>query len=168
MAWDPGRRVIKAGTGNARAAKGGVILRSVTAVGNIGAGVDDLISLTMPANTLYMNGQGLRIIAYGKFGADGNNKELILAFGGTTIADSGVITPNAKNWYLEALVFRTGVAGQDCIGRMQQDTTMVTPKFTATTIDETAAIIIKLTGETTDTDMIIAEGMFVEVLATVP
>jgi|SRR6185436_11850220 len=165
MPFDLGGRVIQAGKGRGRVGKGGLLTYSLTPVGNIGTGVDDLISLTIPANTFHKNGQGVRIYAWGLMGADGNNKQVILKFGGTTLIDSGVLTTNNKAWFLEAFVFRTGVATQVAFGKMTVDTTPITGLRSSLTIDETAAIIVKLTGETTTTDMTIATAMFIDLLA---
>jgi hypothetical protein len=163
--FDNGARVIQAGRGRGRAGKGGLILWTGTPVGNIGAGVDILTSLIVPANTLHKNGQILRVYAWGLMGADGNNKEVILDFGGTTIVDSGIVTTNNKAWYLEAFILRLAAASQVCYGKMTVDTTAITGKRTSTTKDETADLTVKVTGETTTTDMTIATAMFIEILA---
>jgi hypothetical protein len=141
------------------------MLWSGTPVGNIGAGVDDLISLTVPANTLYKNGQALRVYAWGLMGADGNNKEIILKFDGTTIIDSGVLTTNNKAWFLEALILRTAAAAQVAFGKMTVDTTPITGLRSSLTKDPTTDLIMKVTGETTTTDMTICTAMLVELLA---
>lgn len=163
--FDPGNRIIQAGRGRGRVGKGGLLTYSLTPVGNIGAGIDDLISLTVPANTLYKNGQGLKIRAWGLMGADGNNKEVVLVFGGTTLITTGVLTTNNKAWYIEAFVFRTSANNQVAIGRGVVDTTQITGNRVSFTKTDTSDIIVKLTGETTTTDMTIATAMFIELLA---
>lgn len=164
MAWDTGKRVLQAGVGKGRAGKGGVLAVSTVAVGNVGVGIDDLISLIVPANTLYKTGQGLRITAWGRYGATGNNKQLIMLFGGTTVADGGIVTQNGKAWRIETMIFRTGASAQDSLGAVGHDTAS-TRTFVALTKTDTADIIVKMTGEATADNDVLAEGMMIEVLA---
>src|SRR6185436_7528916 len=108
MPFDLGGRVIQAGKGRGRVGKGGLLTYSLTPVGNIGTGVDDLISLTIPANTFHKNGQGVRIYVLGLMGAHRNNKYVIFKLSLANIVDSSVLYTNNKACFLEAFVFRTG------------------------------------------------------------
>ena|SRR3990167_847858 len=157
-------RQFMVGQGKGRAAHSGVWKRSTTAVGNVGAGVDDLMSFTLEADGLYKLNQGIRIIAAGISGADGNNKEIVLLFGGTSIFTTGVVTDNDKKWFIEAHVFRTGADTQLAYAWGIADATVKAVTRTALTKDDGAAIIVKCTGETTDTDMIIQQLGIIEAL----
>ena len=165
MPYYKGHRKFQAGNSpKGRAGLVGLQKVSSVAVGNVGAGVDTLITLTIEKDTLYKNGQALRITAWGSFAANGNNKEVILDVGGTTVSDSGVLTDNDKKWMVEAIVIRTGVDTQDVISRFIHDTAIITLAITALTKDDGADIVVKCTGEATATDDIIQEGMLIEVL----
>lgn len=152
------------GTGKARAGFVGLVKQSLTAIGNVGTGEDDLISITLEANVLHRNGQGLRIVAAGRSGANGNNKQIKLKFGGTTIFDSGVVTINDKKWFIEAYVYRTATDVQIAFAWGISDATVIAVQRTALTIDDAAAIIIKCTGEATADNDIIQDMLNVEAL----
>ena len=164
MPFDIGRRVLQAGTGKGRAGKGGVLAVSVTPVGNVGAGIDDLISMTLPANTLYKNGQGIRIRAWGTYAANGASKQVILVFGGTNIVDMLAVVQNNTFWRLEATIHRVSAGNQDCSGHFNHSTVSGTT-FVATTKNEATDLIIKVTGESVSNNDIVQRGMFIEVLA---
>jgi hypothetical protein len=138
--------------------------RSTTTVGNIGTGVDDLMSFTLEANGLYKLNQGIRIVGAGRSGADGNNKEVVLLFGGTSIFSTGVITDNDKAWHIEAYVFRTGASTQVAFAWGIATATVKAVTRTALTKDDSADIIVKWTGETTDTDRVLQDLGLVEAL----
>lgn len=155
-------RKIQFGTGRSRVFLGGIHTSSITPVGNITTGVDDLITATLEANALYKNGAGIRITAFGVTAANTNNKEVILVFGGTTILTTGVLAANNKPWWLTAIIQRQAVAVQQSIAWGMANNLIVVPAFTALTKDETSALIIKCTGEATSTDDIIQEGLIIE------
>jgi len=165
MPFDTAGRVVQAGRGRGRVGKGGLLTYSLTPVGNVGSGVDTLISLTLPANTLHTIGQGLRINAWGLMGADAENKQVIVDFGGTTVIASGVLATNNKAWSAEVIVFKTAANAQVAIGGMLVDVTPITKLRSSLTKTDTSDITVKVTGETTTTDMIICTGMLIEVLA---
>lgn len=123
---------------------------NVTSLGNGADQTEDVIATySIPANTLGANyAQGIEIEAWGTFGATGDNKQVKLYFGGTSIA-TGVVTSNAKNWFLKLKIFRTGTNAQVVVGEGQIDTTNITPTVTTATETETAAIVAKATGQET-------------------
>lgn len=138
--------------------------RSTTAVGNVGTGEDNLISIALPANLLHANGAALRICAWGKVSADGDNKTLKLHFGSATLLTSGALAANAKDWFLEARVVRTGAATQEAVAWGQFNGALIQADQTEPTQDETTALTVKCTGESSDNDDIVQEGMLVEYL----
>lgn len=123
---------------------------NVTSTGNPADQTEDVLSTySIPANTLGANGvQGVEIEAYGTFAANGDNKQVKLYFGTVSIA-TGVVTTNAKNWFLRLKVFRSGASTQVIVGEGQIDTTNITPTVTTGTEAETAAIVAKVTGQGT-------------------
>lgn len=144
----------------------GVINVNLTGVGNVTTGEDDLITYALPASTLSANGMGLRITAWGSTANNANTKTVKLFFGATAILTQALTASIAGSWRIVAEVFRTGVDTQDCIASLSQGATDIAhAEFTATTIDDGAAITIKCTGESSvDTNDLIQEGLMVELL----
>ena len=138
---------------------------NTTAVGNVGAGEDTLITYDLPANTLNTNGAGVRITAWGTVANNANGKTLKVYFGATVILTDGITAGAATRWYVTGLVFRTAVDAQDYVtyGNDQGATTPDINVGTATE-DDGAAITIKCTGEATSDNDIVQEGLLVEVL----
>lgn len=155
------------GTGKGRAHVSGILCCNSLSVGNIDAGVDTLMSFTIPGKTFFPRtrttekSQCLRICAWGGFAANGNNKTVILDLDGTTLLTSGVITPNDKRWYIEAVIIRTGINTQQYNAQGLFDTTIVNSGggLTKTEADD---LIIKVTGEAVATDDILQRGFIVE------
>ena len=81
------------------------------------------------------------------------------------MVSSGALATNDKDWFVQAMVTRTGTDTQECVATYHNETpTTVGPVRTALTIDDGASIIIKCTGEATSNDDILQKGMLVEVL----
>lgn len=135
-----------AGAGTASYNPLGAIYVSSTA-GNTGADTteDVLQTFSLPANSLNANNKGVRIRVWGSCAANANNKTMKLYFGASVITTPTAGT-NAKNWYLEMTVLRTGAATQIANGTGIVDTTAVTPYVNAGTDDNTTALTIKCTG----------------------
>lgn len=147
-----------------RSVSNGVTNVDTTTVGNVGSGVDDLISEVVPAGTLAANGQALRIIAAGKFKAGMNNKEVRLLFGATELVSSGVVAVSDGSWMIDAVVVRTGATSQKAVARISCSDPATLPTLSAyTEPGETTggAITVKLTGEGTANDDIEAEFLLV-------
>lgn len=130
---------------------GGVINRqqSLAGIGNSADSLTDtLFTYPLPANALDVAGRGVKITAWGKFAAIGDNKRVRLYFGATMVADSGIVTDNGTGWSLEAIVVKTGSNLQIAQGKGSHGSTSLgsgTPT-TPTEVD-TAVIVIKCTGE---------------------
>ncbi len=145
----------------------GVIDSQFTEIGNVGSGDDDLMSYTLPADTLDVNGKAIRITAWG-LGNGIDNVSLRLWFGSIVI---GFVIPNnpTSNWYSTAVVIRGGVgiqtygiSGLNGIITVMGEGTSFNPAQ-----DETAAIIIKFSGANnsdTSNDAVTQQGMIVEIL----
>jgi len=167
-----------AGAGTENAHPSGIIELNVTPVGNVGGGTDDLMTYTLPANTLSRNLMALRITARGTIAGADANRTVLLSFGGTTISFNGILDSAVSSaytkWWFEALIVRTGVGAQTYFeaGGQSYINTFSTGndpghKLNGTlSKDETAAIIIKVTGNSanvTNND-ITQELLMVEVL----
>ena len=138
----------------------------VTAVGNVGAGEDDLITYSLPANSMDANNRAVRIHAWGTLANNANAKTVKMYFGATAILTLAMPTNVAMNWEINATVVRTGASTQDAIASMINPGTppVVDREITTPAEDTTGAITIKCTGEATANDDIVQEGMVTEFL----
>ena len=152
------------GTGTGLQRLGGVADINTTAVGNVGAGEDDLITYSLPADALSGNGKGIRIRAWGTGANNANIKTLKLYFGTQIIQTTSLTVSQVDTWYVEATVWRTGVDTQDWQSILiEGGTATLTEVENGTAIqDDGVAIVIKTTGEATATNDIVCEGQFVE------
>lgn len=142
----------------------GTLRVDVTAVGNVGGGTDDLISYSLPANTVLDAGRGVRIRAWGTTANNANAKTVTLAFGATTLISTALTASQAGVWDISAVVVRVGGATQVAIATLNQGgaTTIVDSESTSPTEDLTAAVAIKCTGAATANDDISQKGLVVE------
>jgi len=149
----------------------GVISVNTTQAANSGTSETDLMSYTIPANVLDHDGAGIRVTAWGVTAATANNKTIKVYFDGTAALSTGASTLNNYGWTATFLAFRTGVGAQDLwteirAGAITAITTTLSASGVATdAADETAAIIVKVTGQSaTASNDIIQHGMIVEIL----
>ena len=164
------------GTGASAPTLSGVLTTSVTAVGNVGTGEDDLITYSLPANSLASNGQTIRVHAWGTLAGNANTKILRFYFGTATgiavtlIPFATATALIAGQWMLEAIIVRTGSSTQSIIARFTQlsgaaaDTRdlVLDRNIVSATQTDTAAITVKCTGQATDDNDIVQSGMVVE------
>ncbi len=153
-----GDTVVKIGNGTETAYPCGVIEINTTSVGNVGAGTDDLMTYTLPANTLSRNGQELYIYAFGQIAGADAARTVDLSFGGTTLQSAttlnGAVSSGYTMWHIEARVIRTGTAAQRYVTSVKQDygssalsgTAQGNTSTGTLTKDETTALTIKVQG----------------------
>lgn len=145
----------------------GVMSVKHAAVGNVGAGEDDLITYTLPAGVLAADGETVRIKAWGTTVNNANTKTLKLYFGSAVILTNALTISAAGKWVLEAVVVRTGTDIQDYMAELRETGTGNSDIENGTaTQDDGASIIIKCTGTATSNDDIKQEGMIVELINT--
>lgn len=129
---------------------------SVAGVGNAADTTDDvLFTYTLPAGALDAAGRALTITAFGKFAANGNNKNVKIWFGASVVALTGVVTTNAGGWQLQAEVTKAGVAGANTQVAQGQNIVAATHGGVnvpvAPTEVESGPIVIKVTGASSTT-----------------
>lgn len=141
-----------------------------TVVGNLGAGVDDLMTYSIPADALNAAGNFIRIRGWGTTANNATAKNLLLLFGGTSLLGTLALTASIVGpWHVEAIVIRTGSDTQDFIASVREGngTTLAAGKqailFGTATIDEDAIIITKFQGEGGADNDVTQEGMIVEI-----
>jgi hypothetical protein len=138
----------------------------LTPVGNVGAGEDNLITYTIPANTFLLEGYGMEIDAWGIFAANANNKQIKLYLGSTLLMDSGAIAANNTSWRITGNINRVNSATESCICVITSGDTVLLPTrtvFTQATEDLETNLIIKCTGEATTNNDIVQKGLTIRV-----
>lgn len=158
-----------AGTGTGQPVMVGTLSVNTTSVGNVGAGTDDLMTYSLPANSLSASGKGVRITVWGRCANNANAKTVVLMFGATSVTIP-VRTSVDHAWRATCTVIRTGANTQLLTADVQGSTVNLTTaadtgvsEYTPTETD-TAAIVIKCTGAGTSNNDIVQKGMIVEFL----
>lgn len=137
-----------------------------TQVGNVGAGEDDLMTYSLPANSLSVNNKGIRVTAWGTAANNANGKTLTVYFGVSQLIF--LLTASiTSTWRVSLLIFRTGASTQDVyVGAKQTNSTsfavIENESVTTAAQTDTAAITIKCTGTATANNDIVQHGMLVE------
>lgn len=80
--------------------------RNITVVGNLGAGLDTLHSISIPANSLKTNGDYLRARLSGEFATNDNNKRVRVTFGGQAVLDTTQVDFDSGDWSYEIVLTR--------------------------------------------------------------
>lgn len=145
---------------------------STTATSNVGVAETDLISYPLPANTLSVNGQKVRVTAWGSFAANVNTKTIRAYFGATVVTNIGAggANANGRNWKVTWTVVRSGAAIQVAEGTLVIAGTDGSLNFTNQAVASptetlSGAVTIKMTGQSGTASADITQlGMFVEVL----
>ena len=151
---DLGKVLIKnSDSGAVKANAGGTLKVDTTTTGNVGGGEDDLISFTVPANTLANDGEFLEFDCWGTFAGNTNPKRLRGLFGSAPLIDSTALVLNGVDWRAHGKIVR--VDDGDCVavctlsigGTLLSsiNTTIATSSFPGE--DLTSAVIFKLTGQ---------------------
>ncbi len=139
---------------------------SSTAVGNTTTGEDVLIPYTLVGTVLRPVGSMVRIRAWGSTANNINAKTLKLYWGTAVILTTSLATSIASNWVVDATIINTGSNTQDVMAELRQ---IVAAGASVGDIEIGTAVqddgnpnVIQLTGEATDTDDIVQEGLFIE------
>jgi hypothetical protein len=142
-----------------------VLTMITTAVGNVGAGTDDLMTYTMFANQLAVDAQLLRITTWGTTAANANTKAITLNFGATVVSINPTTTaPNNLNWRAELIVVRTGAATQIASGVAWVGTVLQAVQAASPAETLSGSVVIKGTGTATADNDIVQRGLLIEFL----
>lgn len=93
---------------------GGSLKVDTTTTGNVGGGEDNLITYSIPAGQLSVNGQSIEFDCGGTFAATINSKTLKVYFGATVILNTTSLVLNNLPWKAHGKIIRTGAATQKC------------------------------------------------------
>ena len=135
-----------------------------TSIGNVGAGEDDLMTYTLPADLLDTNEELIRVTAYG-FGNGADNVTLKMHFG----SDESVILNGAAidAWMFTCTIVRLTATTQQMRGRSNTNllgTEIVNTESGSYTQTMSGSIVLKFTGEnTTDASTGAIEQVFIMV-----
>lgn len=148
---------------------GGALKVDTTTTGNIGAGEDDLISYTIPANQLGVNGAFFEFDVFGTFAANTNPKALKVKYGATTIFDTTALIFNGLDWHVHGKIIRTSATAQKAIaiftvaGTLLGATTTTSTDYTAPAETLSGTVILKCTGQDSGgvpvNDSVVQEGL---------
>jgi hypothetical protein len=128
----------------------------------------DLISYTLPANTLSATGKGVRVRAWGVTNSSAVAKTIRMYWGTDVLISNDVTTtPNNQDWYFECEIYRTGAAAQKSLSRGVVGTANQTTNFSNHTKDPTTTNVLKVTGQngSGSSTEISAHGLTVEFIA---
>lgn len=67
-------------------------------VGNVGAGLDDLHTFSLPAGSLNANGDFIDVTYSGNFSTNDNDKRIVISFASQIADDSGLFDQDSGNW----------------------------------------------------------------------
>lgn len=140
-----------AGTGTGTYKPSGVIATNITPQATTGTSEETLASVTIPGNTLAVNGQALRITAYFTSAANTNAKTVALRWNGTagTIITSNTgFTASGAAVVLTGNVIRTGAATQVLGGPGLASGTAVRATVTSDVITLSGDIVVYVRGTT--------------------
>ena len=129
---------------------------------------ETLKNLSMPANTLEIDNQAVKVVSWGSTAANANNKTIRIKLGSITLYDSSgdLAAPNATDWRIESYIIRTAATTQSAITSMFFDNQNVFTSQSTPTETLTSAVTIALTGQngTASSGDISCRGLIVEPL----
>lgn len=127
----------------------GVVARHTTQNGTTAVTTEEtLFTYQVKANALGSVGATFRMKAAGRFAANANAKTLKAKWGSDVlIVNNTSASPNNLHWVMEVVVTRIGTAQQRCYGTLSCGSTLQNSVVSFTTLDETAANNLTITGQ---------------------
>lgn len=142
---------VRAGGSTGNEAKlGGILYQSITTVGNVGGGNDDLMTYSIPASTLANDGDSIWFEAIFVLSTAANAKTMRMIFGATTLGDVGYGSGVGGNIYVRGRIYRVTATTQRVI-MMATDDNLTVADTTYTTPGETLSGAVTLKGQGTGT-----------------
>lgn len=98
---------------------------STSVLGNVGAGLDNLHSYSVPAGSLASNGDYLEVSFGGSFATNDADKRVVVSFGGQTAFDSGLRDLDTGTWRITLTIVRVSsttarISGSSALGLIVQ------------------------------------------------
>lgn len=146
----------------------GTLNVNTTAVGNVGAGTDDLITYSVPAGTLGANTDYLTFEMSGTVANNVNAKTLTVVFGSTTLISISVPISAAADWSLTGAIIRTGATTfkSRVVFNSNSATLMSSADYIPGTETLANALTLKCTGAATADNDIVQESLIVRLNST--
>jgi len=92
----------------------GLLDSSTTGSGTTAVTTEEtLATFSLPANSVYTAGMGVRVVAWGTTGANGNDKQVKIKFAGDTVADTGVVAANGIPWRVTTEIMYAGSSANE-------------------------------------------------------
>jgi hypothetical protein len=151
------------GNGTTYARAGSVLYSNAGAAGNVNAGETDLMSYTLPVETLDNDNTFIEGSAFGTFANNINAKTIKVYFGSAIIGTLTALT-TSQNWQIDFKIMRSALSNQyACVNFSTDDAAFGAPTYTTSTSEDiTNTIILKFTGTGVATDDIVQNGMIVK------
>lgn len=143
------------------------LLFNHTAVGNVGAGEDTLMTMSLEASFLASTSRCIRILGVFAFAANANTKTLKFYLGSSNITLNDATTaPNDVLAVVDLYLFRPSASHQTVRGSYAMTGMTESMPVAAWTETETNALTLKFTGESgaAATDDIIQQAMWVTLI----
>jgi hypothetical protein len=140
---------------------GGVENVNTAAVGNVGTGMDDLTSYTIPASRLAVNGQSVWFEFSGLTANNVNPKTVQVVFGSTTLASWTLPTSSTSSWVIRGRIIRTGAATQKAYVSMVNRSAAISSVSASVAETLSGALVLKVQGEATSNNDITCETFMV-------
>jgi hypothetical protein len=138
---------------------------NITDVANVGSGEDNLMTYSLPANSL-TTAKGVRITAWGRFASNVNSKTVKIYFGSIAMSTENTSLSSVTRWVARGIVLSTAGNTQKYLSSIDISTSAAVTAGELNVGDlaetDTSAIVIKCTGEGVADGDIIQEAMVVE------
>lgn len=127
----------------------------------------NLTTYTLPANSVTLNGNGLRIFAWGLTAATTVTKNITISFEGTDLAATGAIALNNGKWRFDSYLVRQSSAAQETHTTVLADSASILPavcQISTSSVDLTAASTLTISAVCTSTaaSEVVLHGLTVE------
>ena len=138
--------------------------QNATAVSNSGAAETDLMTYVLPASSMTLANDSLRVTAFGICANNANAKTLKVYFGTAVLQTVSLTINQAGAWRIQAEMIATGSAAQRCFSQLVQGgtTTLVAASNASSTEASSSAITVKVTGTGVANSDITQNGMLVQ------
>ena len=138
--------------------------QNATAVSNSGAAETDLMTYVLPASSMTLANDSLRVTAFGICANNANAKTLKVYFGTAVLQTVSLTISQAGAWRIQAEMIATGSSAQRCFSQLVQGgtTSFVAAAYTSAAETSSSAITVKVTGTGVANGDITQDGMLVQ------
>lgn len=142
----------------------GKLATDFNAVGNVGAGEDNLMLYPLPANVLNTSSRGLKVTAGGQLANNGNAVTLKFYFGATAFTFFSAITTNKVPWWVEIFIGRLTATTQVMMSFFDRNGVQHLVQIASPAETLSGAVTMRFTGEGVANNDIVQNMMLIEVV----